>query len=124
MAFLFKIKDYIYIFFSSMKNKNRIFQEHKEIKSKWIFATNLETEAEMLSNSQVRYHARKIIDVISRIVDKAIHTPNIQELSIDEFNLIKLGRSHFHYGVRREHFVVKLIKLNLIDFYLILAKIT
>lgn len=102
------------ISWDSIKNKEelgisimvRIFQEHKEIKSKWIFATNLETEAEMISNSQLRYHAKKIMDVLSKLVDKVINCPNIAEFSVEEFELTRLGRNHFHYGVRREHFFV------------------
>lgn len=84
----------------------RIFQEHSEIKSKWIFATNLETEAEMLSNSQLRYHAKKIMDVIGKIVTKLISCSDIDKFSVDEFELTRLGRNHFHYGVRRENFFV------------------
>lgn len=85
----------------------RIFQEHKEIKNKWIFATNLETEAEMVSNSQLRYHAKKIIDVLEKIVDKLINCSDIENFSVDEFDLIRLGRNHFHYGVKRENFFVR-----------------
>ncbi|CAF0880104.1 unnamed protein product [Brachionus calyciflorus] len=84
----------------------RIFQEHKEIKSKWIFATNLETEAEMISNSQLRYHAKKIMDVLSKVVVKAINSTNPEDFSVEEFELARLGRNHFHYGVRREHFLL------------------
>lgn len=85
----------------------RIFQEHKEIKGKWIFATNLETEAEMLSNSQVRYHAKKIYDVINKIVEKLSTVTDAKHISVDEFNLVRLGRSHYHYNVRPEHFAVR-----------------
>ena len=47
-----------------------IFQEHKEIKSKWIFAANLETLEEMLSNSQLKYHAKKVVDVLAFLLGK------------------------------------------------------
>lgn len=90
----------------------RIFQAHKEIKNKWIFATNLETEAEMLSNSQLRYHAKKIVDVIEKIILKVINCSDIEKISVDEFELIRLGRNHFHYGVRRENFLVSKFFLN------------
>ena len=100
----------------------RIFQEHKEIKGKWIFATNLETEAEMLSNSQVRYHAKKILGVISKIVEKLTSTPDVRQFDLDEFGLVKLGRSHYHYNVRREHFVVSFC-LSLSHFILLINRI-
>ena len=83
----------------------RIFQNHKEIKNKWIFATKLETEAEMISNSQLRYHAKKILDVFSKIVNKLISTSS-NEITNEDYDLNKLGRSHYYYGVRREHFFV------------------
>lgn len=113
--------DLLKICWEEIKNKEemgisimvRIFQEHKQIKSKWIFATNLETEAEMISNSQLRYHAKKITDVLGKIVVKAISCPDIAEFSVDEFELTRLGRNHFHYGVRREHFFVS-FKINFI----------
>lgn len=95
------------IYFIKWNSIIRIFQEHKEIKSKWIFATNLETEAEMLSNSQVRYHAKKIYGVISKILEKLMATTDVRQFDIDEFGLVKLGRSHYHYNVRREHFAVR-----------------
>lgn len=91
----------------------RIFQEHKEIKNKWIFATNLETEAEMISNSQVRYHAKKILDIMTKIINKLLSNPN--EFSIEDFDLTRLGRNHFHYGVIRDHFYVNALILIFIQ---------
>lgn len=77
----------------------RIFQEHSAIKNKWIFATNLETEAEMLSNPQVRYHANKIIGVFDRM---------IANLTVDGRTVVddldRLGKSHFYYEVKRTDF--------------------
>lgn len=92
---------------------NRIFQAHKEIKGKWIFATNLETEAEMVSNPQVRYHAKKITDVFTKAVTiLCSSSPNA--ISLDELNLARLGRSHFHYGVTRDNFVVSFFSFSLL----------
>jgi hypothetical protein len=86
----------------------RIFQEHSVIKDRWIFATNLVTEEEMLNNSQVKYHAKKIGDVLARIVNIAASSQGVDfdKDKLDQIDLIKLGRSHFHYGVARENFSV------------------
>ena len=46
----------------------RIFKTHEEIKYLWIFASNLETEEEMLRNSQFCYHAKKLGDSINTVV--------------------------------------------------------
>ncbi len=46
----------------------RIFKTHEEIKYLWIFASNLETEEEMLKNSQFCYHAKKLGDSINTVV--------------------------------------------------------
>ena len=83
----------------------RIFTAHSEIKNKWIFATNLETEAEMLSNSQLRYHAKKVIDVLTKLLTTVFNNP----ADLDESALIRLGRSHYHYGVVKEDFTVSLL---------------
>ncbi len=76
---------------------------HSEIKHKWIFAANLETEAEMLANSQIKYHAKKIMDVFDKLINTIL-----SQSSLDKNALERLGRSHFHYGVKTEDFKVKL----------------
>lgn len=91
-----------------------IFQENQEIKNKWIFAANLETEAEMVSNSQLRYHAKKIIEVFNGVIVRLISLEPGK--NFDEEALIRLGQSHFHYNVNREHFAVN-TQISLIFFY-------
>lgn len=78
-----------------------LFTAHSEIKYKWIFAANLETEEEMLANSQIRYHSKKIMEVFSQIIYIVIHRE-----SLDQLGLERLGRSHFHYGVKPTDFKV------------------
>ena len=84
-----------------------IFQEHKEIKSKWIFAANLETLDEMLNNSQLKYHAKKVIDVLAFILGKL---EKVEDLKSEQIitKLFRLGGSHYHYSVVPEHFPVSL----------------
>lgn len=73
------------------------------MKKIWIFASNLETEEEMLENSQVQYHAKKVIATINRIVLSL--TSSISET--DQSDLVRLGKSHYHYGIQKEHFKVR-----------------
>ena len=89
-----------------IKILNRLFLAHSEIKHKWIFAANLETEEEMLNNSQIKYHAKKIIDVFGKLVEGVVG-----HAELDNSSLERLGRNHFHYGVKVDDFVVS-TKLN------------
>ena len=59
----------------------------------------------MLSNSQLRYHAKKVIDVLTKLLTTVFNNP----ADLDESALIRLGRSHYHYGVVKEDFVVSLL---------------
>lgn len=96
----------------------RIFHEHKEIKNKWIFAANLETEAEMISNSQVRYHGSKIAAVFVQIIDQMNENSVFGQTELDKaYDLFKLGKSHFSYTVEREHFVVSSHSLYLFIYF-------
>jgi len=90
-----------------------IFLEHKEIKGKWIFASNLETETEMRQNSQVKYHSKKVVDVLILLLSKL---KSVEDFKNEDINLklYKLGESHYHYNVSTDHFsvCVKFIFLN------------
>jgi hypothetical protein len=90
----------------------RIFTEHKQIKNKWIFASNLETEAEMLSNSQVRYHAKKIVDVLNKILNLLTRADSFHKSDLDALDLVRLGRSHHHYNVQKDNFKVIYYSFN------------
>jgi hypothetical protein len=87
-----------------------LFLTNRDIKSKWIFASNLETEEEMRSNSQVKYHAKKVIDLLSKVVERIVKS-DPEKIDLEDFKLIKLGSNHFHYGVIRDDFIVSLFNL-------------
>lgn len=78
-------------------------QHNKGMKNLWIFANNLETEEEMLNNSQLAYHASKVTDTINQLIGSFTSST-----SMDNFThfLIKLGAKHFYYGLSRKHFSV------------------
>jgi hypothetical protein len=74
---------------------------HAVIKNKWIFAHGLNTEQEIRQNSQLTYHASKIIELFDKVIE------NIISINKSEFNdIIKLGRNHYGYGVRAQDFIV------------------
>lgn len=79
----------------------RLFTAHSEIKHKWIFAANLETEAEMVNNSQIIYHSKKIIEVFGKILNVVFTKGSFKGMELE-----RLGRSHFHYGVVPSDFKV------------------
>lgn len=88
----------------------RLFLNNRDIKSKWIFASNLETEEEMRSNSQLKYHAKKVVDLLNKVVERVVKS-DPEHIDLDDFQLIKLGSNHFHYGVIRDDFVVSFVVL-------------
>jgi hypothetical protein len=84
----------------------RLFIDHSHLKSKWIFASNLETEDEMRSNSQLKYHAKNIISILGPVIEKIINAPSVDNINIDECGLVSLGTKHFHFDVFRADFQV------------------
>lgn len=74
---------------------------HPHLREKWIFARDLQTEDEIRSNPQVKYHATKIAQLLSKFIVE-INTFNAQELT----DVAHLGRNHHSYGVKREDFQV------------------
>lgn len=74
---------------------------HPHLREKWIFARDLQTEEEIRENPQVKYHAKKIAQLLSKFIDE-INTFN----SLDLGDVSNLGRNHHSYGVRPEDFQV------------------
>jgi hypothetical protein len=74
---------------SSWSHVLRMFEQHAHLKDKFIFAHSLETEEEMRQNSQLVYHAMRIIHLIYNMV-RELNSVNIidyQELvNLDEVN--------------------------------------
>ena len=78
------------------------------MKSKWIFAFGLNTEEEIRKNSQLSYHAKKIIEVFDYIIE------SIEKINMYDFKEITtLGKTHYGYGVRAQDFVVFYICITL-----------
>ena len=71
-----------------------IFQKHKEIRGKWIFASNLETEFEIRHNSQVKYHSKKVIDIFNLLLSKLNNVDDLKNEDINNkvcFIIVPLG---------------------------------
>ena len=57
----------------------------------------------MLQNAQLKYHADKVISTLEKIIllsDSSTISEN------DKERLVKLGKSHYHYGLKKEYFKV------------------
>ena len=59
----------------------------------------------MRANSQLKYHAGKITSYLSQIIDDLAVNGNFLQ---HEAQLKRLGKSHYHYGAKREHFKVRM----------------
>jgi hypothetical protein len=69
----------------------------------FLFASSLELVSEMIDNISVRYHASQMIQKLNEIV--LLLTQSF--VSEDEKeNLFKLGKHHYHYGIKKEYFKV------------------
>ncbi|CAF3087669.1 unnamed protein product [Rotaria sp. Silwood2] len=76
----------------------RIFQDYPELRKLWIFAATLEVEEEIRKNSQVRYHAAKIMYTLNEIIN------NIDDYDKRRRILESLGQIHFMYDVQPAYF--------------------
>jgi hypothetical protein len=82
----------------------QMFNKHPETKEKFIFTKGLETEFEMRENSQLVWHAGRIIEIIDRVI-KELGTVNSNEYP----EIVRLGRNHFGYGVKPQNLTVSLL---------------
>ncbi len=55
----------------------------------------------MVNNSQIKYHSKKIMEVFGQILEVVVKRGDMDSLGLD-----RLGRSHFHYGVKPTDFKV------------------
>ncbi len=100
----------------------RIFNTHSEIKYLWIFASNLETEEEMLKNSQFCYHAKKLGDSLNNVVT-ALTSPSETVDFSGIIDLFKLGRHHCKYGVKEPYYTVRIFIIKSLLYRLIIIKL-
>jgi hypothetical protein len=102
----------IEISWAFLKNKDelglntmvKLFNKSAEIKILFNFATRLELIDDMMDNGMIRYHASLVINTLDRIVMMMTQSSICNK---DKKQLIELGKRHYHYGLRVEHFQVK-----------------
>jgi hypothetical protein len=71
----------------------------------WVFARNLETFAEMIENVMVNLHANQVIKTLDKIVILLTQSAINEQ---DKEKLFELGKQHYHFGLKKEHFKVYL----------------
>ena len=54
----------------------------------------------MLNNSELRYHAKKVINVLAKIL------ASLTDENAEKVDLVRLGRRHHGYGMLKDHFKV------------------
>jgi hypothetical protein len=66
----------------------------------------LEKFEDMITNTMVHYHANQMIKTLNKIVI-LLKTSSINEEEKEK--LIELGKRHYHFGLKNEHFKVIII---------------
>jgi hypothetical protein len=80
----------------------KIFLEHKELKSLWKFARNLDTLEQINASQLIKQHGEKLFTTIDTALNML---PN--DLKILVPILHQYGFVHYKYGARPEHFQVR-----------------
>lgn len=76
------------------------------MKHLWSFSKGLETEEQMRNSERLILHGEKLFGSI----DIAINT--LDDLTTLIPILIQIGYNHYKWGVRDEHFPVRILKSN------------
>ena len=72
-------------------------------KKMFKFANNLKTVTEMKQNPMVRLHGNQVVETLGKIVI-LLTKSSISEK--DKEKLVELGKKHYHFGLKMEHFKV------------------
>ncbi len=81
----------------------RIFESSNEIKNLFGFASSLDLENRMKENSHVINHANQLINTMNKII-VLLTTSSISRQDKDD--LIRLGKLHYHFGLKKDYFKV------------------
>jgi len=57
----------------------------------------------MIANTKVNNHSIKVIKTLDKIVNILTKSTFCEQ---DKKKLVELGKNHFHYGLKQEHFKV------------------
>jgi hypothetical protein len=83
----------------------------------FLFTSNLDSACDMFENTMIRHHAKLVIDYLDKIVILLTTSSSIS--GQDKDKLIDLGKRHYHFGLKKEHFKVifDLILYNFVNVY-------
>ena len=70
----------------------------------FIFIGDTELVSDMVKNSILLYHASQVIETFDRIVSLLTKSSSFNEK--DKEKLVCLGQKHYHFGLKKEHFLV------------------
>ena len=76
---------------------------HSDVRYLWEFAKDLKTEVEIRKNSHLKYHGKRLMEMIGVIVR------SLNNLEVLDVLLFELGSRHNTYGINANHFVVSII---------------
>lgn len=71
----------------------KLFKSDTDIKYLWIFASNLETEENMRNNSEIVYHAKKMVASIDKLLS-FLKTDHESTSFPDQIDLIRMGKRY------------------------------
>lgn len=85
-----------------------VFNTSNEIKKMFVFASSLSLVDDMIKNKTVCYHVTQLIKTLDKIVNLLTCKSTFSEQ--EKNNLVELGKLHYHFGLKKEHFKVNLYK--------------
>jgi hypothetical protein len=69
----------------------------------FLFASSLELTDDMMQNKMVRLHANQVLNILDKIVILLTKSLISEQ---DKMTLFELGKDHYHFGLKKEHFQV------------------
>jgi hypothetical protein len=81
----------------------RIFESSNEIKQLFMTAGSLVLVSDSIEITLLNYHANQIIKTFDKIVILFTESLITQK---DKEKLVELGKRHYHYGLKKEHFII------------------
>ena len=68
----------------------------------FVFASSLSL-ADLMTNKMLHNHANQVIKTIDKIIISMIRSPISDQ---EKQKLLNLGKLHYHFGLKQEHFKV------------------
>jgi hypothetical protein len=78
----------------------------------FVFASSLELVEDLMKNIMLRHHANQVIKILDKIVILLTKSLISEQ---DKIKLFELGKNHYHFGLKKEHFQVFSFKIIIIQ---------